>query len=332
MRKILLGFLFFFSISAISAQDPTPPEGLEGLPLRTWLMDNWYTPWHSTLGYTPARELMYGTIDANGGQIYCVYTGFHQASSVTSFPDPINTEHTVPQSWFNSMEPMKSDIHHIFPTHMDANTARGSLPFGEVPDNQTDDWFIGDGTGITVTSSIPSSNIDDYSEVAFNEHFEPKEASKGNTARAVFYFYTMYPNTGAGITDVADLNTLYQWHMQDPVDAQEIARDDMVQQYQGNYNPYIHSPELVSIAWGFPTGLSTSNIVEFSMYPIPAEDQVSITCADVIQNIQIIDALGSVHSASWSKASVDISALSPGIYSLMLTTVSGSSVKRFIKN
>jgi len=274
---------------------------------------------------------MYGTIDANGGQITCVYTGFFQASSVTTFPDPINTEHSVPQSWFDSFEPMKSDIHHLFPTHMDANTARGSLPFGEVLDSQTDDWFVGNGSGITVTSSIPSSNIDAYSEVKFNDHFEPREGSKGNTARAVFYFYTMYPSVGGGITDVASLNTLYQWHLNDPVDALEIQRDARIQQYQGNYNPYVHSPELVATAWGFPVGMEEQVALKIQISPNPARNLIHIDIPALVLRVSAIDMMGKELPLEIHGTQVDISSLSQGFYILSIQTEKGVSMEQFVK-
>jgi hypothetical protein len=273
---------------------------------------------------------MYGYIDNNGGQIYCVYTGFYQAASVTSFPNPINTEHTIPQSFFGSLEPMKSDIHHLFPTHMDANTARGNLPVGEVIDSQTDSWFVGNGSGITVSSSIPTSNIDAYSEVNFNDHFEPKEASKGNTARAIFYFYTMYPTQAGNISLVANINTLYQWHLDDPVDATEINRDELVMQYQGNYNPYIHSPELVGLAWGFTTSLSEQQTVDFTLFPIPAHDRLNIQVQSRILQARAYNLLGEEQELSIASGSIDISSLSPGIYSLLLSTEEGVGVRRFV--
>lgn len=330
MRKNLLCFILLLSSLAALAQDPTPPAGMQGIELRTWLLQNWYNPYHNTLGYTPAREIMYGTIDNTAGQIYCVYTGFYQPASFTSFPDPINTEHTVPQSWFNSMEPMRSDIHHIFPTHMDVNNARGSLPFGEVIDSQTDDWFIGNGSGITVTSSIPTSNIDDYSEVYSNNHFEPKEATKGNTARAIFYFYTMYPNQAGDISLLANINTLYQWHLDDPVDAMEINRDNLVQQYQGNYNPYIHSPELLPLAWGFTTSLSEQKTLDFTLFPIPTHDCLSIQVQSSILQAHAYNLIGEAQELRIEAGSIDISFLSPGVYSLLLSTEEGVGVRRFV--
>ena len=45
------------------------------------------------------------------------------------------------------------------------------------------------------SNSIPNQFIDEYSEVDNdNEKFEPREDVKGNIARSMFYFYTIYNN------------------------------------------------------------------------------------------------------------------------------------------
>jgi hypothetical protein len=43
--------------------------------------------------------------------------------------------------------------------------------------------------------------------------------------------------------------TLYQWHLDDPVDPTEIFRNDKIESQQGNRNPYVDFPELVWDAW-----------------------------------------------------------------------------------
>ncbi len=43
---------------------------------------------------------------------------------------------------------------------------------------------------------------------------------------------------------------LLQWCRQDPVSQKEIDRNNVVEQYQGNRNPFVDFPELAEYVWG----------------------------------------------------------------------------------
>lgn len=203
------------------------------------------------LGYSGARDRMYGSIDNVNGQIIGVYTGFTITANnrTDAFNKGINTEHTWPQGLFDSDEPMRGDIHHLFPTRIEANSARSNYPFDEIPDNQTDKWFYLSNE----SSSIPSSNIDDYSELDSGRAFEPREDFKGNVARAIFYFWTIYQNKAVVKDDASFFNgmkdVLYDWHRLDPVDEAEWNRSLGAEQAQGNRNPFVHDSTLVERAY-----------------------------------------------------------------------------------
>ncbi len=55
-------------------------------------------------------------------------------------------------------------------------------------------------------------------------------------------------NTGANLSVayMGLLSVVLQWHLDDPVDAKELARNDAVYAYQGNRNPFIDHPEWVA--------------------------------------------------------------------------------------
>ena len=121
--KLFKSFLFLaclFCTAHLIAQ-PVPPSNLSGSDLRTWFVDNWYDSYHTTLGYSGvngARSYMYNIIDNESNYVTCVYSGHQEyrlydinRTAGTSDMLPINCEHTVPQSFFNGDEPMKSDIH-----------------------------------------------------------------------------------------------------------------------------------------------------------------------------------------------------------------------------
>lgn len=248
MKKFLI-IVFIFSIQNIFSQ--TPPSNLNGDHLKEWLQDNYYIGKHKTLSYKQARVYMYNFIDNVNNNIICVYGGFEKDwnyGGSGSNPDPINCEHTVPQSFFKNSKDsviMKSDLHHLYPTFKNWNSIRSSYMFGEVDDNTTEKWMIYD----KISNKIPNEFIDDYSEYS-NGVFEPAENHKGNVARAIFYFYTMYYDKEIKqLSKLADIYTLYQWHLNDPIDEKEIERNHKIEKYQGNRNPYIDYPELIKKAF-----------------------------------------------------------------------------------
>ena len=247
--SIIVFFIgYWLSLSSLQAQQ-RPQEyiapNLTGENLLQYILQEYSVS--NPLGYNGARDQMYSSIDKVNGQIIGVYTGYTITSNnrTDAFNKGINTEHVWPQGLFDKNEPMRGDIHHIFPTRIEANSARSNYPFDEIPDNQTDKWFYLSNE----SNEIPSSNIDLYSELDNGRAFEPREDFKGNVARAIFYFWSVYQNRAAVKDDVSFFNgmkdVLYDWHKYDPVDEMEWNRSLGAEQVQGNRNPFIHDSTLV---------------------------------------------------------------------------------------
>ena len=168
----------------------------------------------------------------------------------------INAEHTWPQSKGAENLPMAADLHHLFPSEIRANADRGNLPFGEIPDNLTDTWYI---QKQRVAAPEPDE-IDEYSELdtsfpgsGYAGRWEPKEAMKGDLARAHFYFWTVY-RAEAQAADPnffnVEKNDLRAWARLDTVDAVEFRRNELVAVREGNtLNPFIVDPTLVDRAY-----------------------------------------------------------------------------------
>jgi len=239
---------YWLSLSSLQAQQ-RPQEyiapNLTGENLLQYILQEYSVS--NPLGYNGARDQMYSSIDKVNGQIIGVYTGYTITSNnrTDAFNKGINTEHVWPQGLFDKNEPMRGDIHHIFPTRIEANSARSNYPFDEIPDNQTDKWFYLSNE----SNVIPSSNIDLYSELDNGRAFEPREDFKGNVARAIFYFWSVYQNRTVVKDDVSFFNgmkdVLYDWHKHDPVDEMEWNRSLGAEQVQGNKNPFVHDSTLV---------------------------------------------------------------------------------------
>ena len=190
---------------------------------------------YNNLGYNTGRDYMFMLIDnqkfngqgATQNTIECIYTG-RQALGYIDRTDcqnlatySFNTEHIFPQGFFSSLEPMRADLFHLFPTDDDANNKRGSLPFGVVT-NPT--WQNG-GSKVNTTT------------------FEPRDAHKGKTARAMFYFVLRYQNYNNFLTNQEGI--LRQWHEQFGVDALEIKRGNDIASLQDNRNPFIDYPQFI---------------------------------------------------------------------------------------
>jgi endonuclease/exonuclease/phosphatase family metal-dependent hydrolase len=196
----------------------------------------------ATQSYKIARQQLFSQIDNRHGKVRCVYTGIEIATAGIPNGSVMNTEHTWPQSKFNQRSPMKSDLHHLFATLSQVNNRRGNNPFGEIDDTRTQRWWH----SASPQTGVPEAQIDEYSESTATL-FEPREDHKGNVARAIFYFWTVYGDdniTADWITP--QLDTLKLWHLGDPVDLDERQRNIAIESVQGNLNPFILDETLVA--------------------------------------------------------------------------------------
>jgi len=223
------------------------PGNIHNADLRVWLKSNLYDGEFSDLGYSGARQQMFSNVDEVNGKIQCIYTDFEMNAEFTTFPNPINTEHIIPQSFYGSVSPMRSDLHNLRPSHQNANSARASFDFMEINDSQATWYGINSNEDYVSLNNEPSASSDFSEGTTFG--WEPQEDRKGDVARAVFYFYTMYPTQAGSITDLANVNMLYNWHLSDPVDTSEITRNNRAENAQGNRNPYVDNADLAFDAW-----------------------------------------------------------------------------------
>ena len=178
------------------------------------------------LSYLNARLLLFSTLDNRDGTVTGVYT--NEGVATAGIPDDsvMNTEHTWPQSWALGVDAgFYTDLHHLFPTMAWINRQRSALPFCEVAAIQ------GSHLGGSRWGWGPEG-----------QHcFEPRDAHKGNAARAMFYVSAVY---GMPMDDTME-RVLRRWNAADPPDAAEQARNRAIREAQGNENPFVTSPEMV---------------------------------------------------------------------------------------
>jgi len=206
----------------------------------------------SVLGYDTARDKMFGEIDNDNDYVSCVYTGYtiyinpSADPSTDAFFQDMNTEHTWPQSMGADVGNANSDLHHLYPTRMHVNSSRGNNPFKDIIDSATDTWWRIDYS----QSNIPASSIDEYSEKDNSGYFEPREDHKGNVARSMFYFYTMYKEQSDTNFFNGQIEILRHWNLLDDVDQDELDRSQKVALFQSNKeNPFVLDTTLVRRAY-----------------------------------------------------------------------------------
>ncbi len=227
-----VGLMAIDMAAALQAQPVVAPSdiqafaGLSGNALQSKLRE--HSADHTELDYNYARVVLFSDIANVEGKVSGVYTNEKITASGTPRDTRVptmNTEHTWPKARGVRNIAALSDLHHLFPVDTTTNGRRGNHPFGEVrsPDWSRDGSVLGKNSqGATV--------------------FEPKEGVRGKIARALIYVHTMYelpfPPGEAAIVE--------KWNAAEPPLPAEIARNAEISRHQGNRNPFVDHPELVS--------------------------------------------------------------------------------------
>lgn len=183
--------------------------------------------------YETARYLLWSQVYAAGGRtLYCGQAfGAGQTRG-------LNVEHVFPMSWvskalgcgqrracretsarFNRIE---ADLHNLYVSRIDVNDERGSYPFAMIKGEER-------------RFGRCDFEVHDKRRVV-----EPRDAARGEIARAMFYMADAY---GLPIHRKQG-RVLKQWHFQDAVSHEEKRRNDIIERLQGTRNPYIDNPQL----------------------------------------------------------------------------------------
>ncbi len=160
----------------------------------------------------------------NSNNVILVYLGT-SVSGVWDDGATWNREHVWPQSLLgtdvnNNSKNVGTDLHNLKPANPSENTSRSNRYYDTVA--------IG---GLSYT---------------------PRAAVRGDLARILFYMIVMYDylqliNSTPSLYQMAMLNVLIQWHIDDPVDDFERNRNEVIFSYQKNRNPFIDYPEFVDL-------------------------------------------------------------------------------------
>ncbi|MBL8728136.1 MAG: endonuclease [Planctomycetes bacterium] len=221
---------------------------------------------HTVVPYTSSNTDTWDVLEladenpANTNQILDLYKN----AALTKFgggTGPYNREHSWPNSYGfpNQGDTPYTDCHHLFLCDVAYNADRANLPFANGTSGWTERATVANGGQGGGSGSFPGN-----SNWFSSSGWQTWSGRKGDVARALFYMDVRYEGGGGEpdlrLTDNAGLiqttsggtaymgllSTLLQWHQQDPVDAREMHRNDVVYSFQGNRNPFIDHPEWVS--------------------------------------------------------------------------------------
>ncbi|MCM3598359.1 endonuclease [Metabacillus idriensis] len=201
---------------------------------------------HRELSYDNVWEALRNTDEDpnNPNNVILLYTGRSQSELTNGGNvNDWNREHVWAKSHgdFGTSAGAGTDIHHLRPTDVSVNSSRGNLDF----DN-----------GGTQHSEALGNYYD-------SDSWEPRDAVKGDVARMLFYMAVRYEgdsgevdlelnnNVNNGSAPLhGKMSVLLEWHRQDPVDARERRRNDIIyKDYQYNRNPFIDHPEWADAIW-----------------------------------------------------------------------------------
>jgi endonuclease I len=269
--KHLITMLMILVVCSLAADYYEDVEDIYGNDLLYALRDLISTNTYSS--YDGAKVFLFQELDNDNGTVTCVYTGeeYHIDSSYSGQSSP-NTEHTYAQSWFEPATSVKkADLHHLFITTMQVNSSRGNLPFGNVASTAASTVYY------SYTPLQSYRGYDNWQHMVF----QVNPQYRGNTARAILYFYTRYGDSLVQ-DGVNMLDTMIDWHYEDPPDAAEQSRNDMLHGFQSNRNPFVDHPEFVNRIWnpGAPNDDDLATTVPAlridKVYPNPFREQVRI--------------------------------------------------------
>jgi len=218
-----------------------------------------------------------------------------------------------------------SDAHNLKPADVDNNGTRGNKKFAS-------------GTG---NGGVAGAN------------WYPGDEWKGDIARIVMYMYVRYTtqckpgNVAVGNPVAIDLNMvdlLLTWNIEDPVNAYERNRNDVIYNTQGNRNPFIDNPYLATLIWGGTAAENTwselgieEEVLKLSIYPNPTTNGVvylSFNDHNLINIIDIYDISGKVVKAitkeNISSNKFKIDNLNHGVYFVKISTNLGVLTKKII--
>jgi endonuclease I len=165
----------------------------------------------------------------------------------------------------------------------------------------------------------------------------PGEEWRGDVARMIMYMYLRYGNqclatvVGVGLTTYSTLgdmpNVFLDWNALDPVSPYELNRNTVLQNMQGNRNPFIDNPYLAKLIWNGPAANNTWNLLSLNatviesivIYPSVTYDYVNVSNQqNKTFKYTIYNYIGQSINSGTTTDKIDISNNASGMYIIKL--------------
>ena len=273
----------------------------------------------------------------NSNEVWMVYTEAGRAKldiqSGSDNEDKWNREHTFPRSrgdFFSIEEDDIADGINVF-----WQTKADSLRHGN-----------SDAHALRVADASENSSRNNQHYGQYVGPTGTEGSFYGDVARSVLFMEIRYNGlqvvngfpepTGTGL--LGDLETLLDWHRNDPPDDFEMNRNNVVYTWQQNRNPFIDQPLLVEYIWGDNVGdtwlqslsVGESGLDGVIVYPNPAKNRLYIKGLKSEYNAEIFSVDGRLLKRYNSVEDfIDLNFAS-GIYLLKLNSGNQSLIEKII--
>jgi endonuclease I len=338
LKNIVLYWIFFNSI-LINAQIPAYYSSIDftktGEELKNQIANLITTTHHTTLPYTSSSQdtwdaiyqtdenpmdnqkvkLIYGwdDVDVSHTNDYSRLKTFScHTSSCSGF---WVREHVYARSWGTpalGFEQAGADVHNLRSIDNEWNNTRSNKIFEDA------------------TPQI-------FSYTTNNGNWFPGNEWCGDVARIIMYMYLRYPNqckaavAGMGSKSFSPLQDMpdvfLKWNTIDPPSIYEQNRNSILQNIQGNRNPFIDNPYLAKLIWNGPAPIDTwgqlsiENNIFDSIYIYPSVTNGIINIENSFKNninYNIYNTLGQLIQSDITINTIDISNNVKGVYFITL--------------
>lgn len=202
-----------------------------------------------------------------------------------------------------------ADAHHIRSIDYQKNNSRSNRPFA-------------DGEG--------------NSHITPDGSFYPGDEWKGDIARMMMYMHIRYPErapannvgTGSHVYSSEMPDIFLEWNAEDPPTESEYIRNMVLEEMQGNRNPFIDNPYLATLIWGGPDaqdnwpdmGLADRTQTLAEVYPNPAGKTIRIRSNRQIEAVSLYTVTGRqlIGPEKLRSDSFDVTAYPDGSYLLII--------------